>query len=119
MKKNVIGLNALFFPVVCYALAGFFERYREMMDVLYVVLKTIFVSQLVVFLLIRFNWLNTSKKIRMKLLLFAKRLCKNWYINLLAAWALSSFVLMSYIYVFSMGLFIYAIVPFFLFWVLI
>ena len=118
MKKNVIGLNALFFPVVCYALAGFFERYREMMDVLYVVLKTIFVSQLVVFLLIRFNWLNTSKKIRMKLLLFAKRLCKNWYINLLAAWALSSFVLMSYIYVFSMGLFIYAIVPFFLFWVL-
>lgn len=118
--EKSIGLVAfsMIVPLICYAYAGMYDRYIEMMYALCAVLITIFVSQLVVFLLIRFNWLNTSKKIRMRLLLFAKRLCKNWYINLLAAWALSSFVLMSYIYVFSMGLFIYAIVPFFLFWVL-
>lgn len=115
MKKIVIVLLAVLIPVTCYAHAGFFDRYLDMMNVLYADLKAIFVSQLVVFLLIRFNWLKISKKIRMRILLFAKRLCKYWYINLLAAWALSLFVLTSYVYVFSMSLFLFAIVPLALF----
>ena len=48
----------------------------------------------------------------------AKRLCKNWCINLLAAWSLSSFVLTPYIFVFCMGAFILAIIPFFILGVL-
>lgn len=115
MRKKIIGLLGVFIPLACYAHAGFYDRYLDMMDVLYAVLKTIFVLQLVLFLLIRFNWLKTTKKLRIKLLLCAKRLCNNWLINLLAAWALSSFVLASYIYVFSMSFFWFAIVPFALF----
>lgn len=118
MKKVIIGQLVSFIPVACYALAGMMDRYLEMMEVLYAVLKTIFVSQLVVFLLISFNWLKSSKRIRKKLLFFAKRLCKNWCINLLAAWALSSFVLIPYIFVFCMGAFILAIIPFFILGVL-
>ena len=41
-------------PLACYALAGMYDRYLEMTDVLFAVLKTIFVSQVVVFLLIKF-----------------------------------------------------------------
>ena len=116
--KLLIVLLSMLIPFACYAHAGMYDGFRSMMDVLYAVLKTIFVSQLVVFVLIRFNWLKTSKSIRKRLLFLAKRLCKNWYINLLAAWALSSFVLTPYIYVFSMAAFILAIIPFFIFGVL-
>jgi hypothetical protein len=86
-----------------------------MMDVLYTILKTIFVSQIAVYLLLR---LKCSKHIRLRLLFLAKRLCKNWWLNLFAAWALSSFVLTSYLYVFSSSLWLLAIIPFFLFGVI-
>ena len=120
MNKKVIGFFTVLMviPLVCYALAGFFERYLEMMDVLYAVLKTIFVSQVLVFLFIMFCRFKIAKRIRMRLLLLSKRLCMNWWINIIAAWAFSSFVLTSYWYVFCEGLFILAIIPLFLFWML-
>ena len=108
--KLLIVLLSILIPIACFAHAGMYDGFRSMMDVLYAVLKTIFVLQLVVFVLIRFNWLKSSKIIRKRLLFLAKRLCKNWYINLFAAWVLSSFVLTPYIYVFSMAAFILAII---------
>ena len=110
MQKIIVVLTILIaIPLASYALAGFFERYLEMMDVLYSVLKTIFVSQILVFLFVRFCRFKIAKEIRIRLLLLSKRLCKNWWINIFAAWALSSFVLTSYWYVFIEGLFILAI----------
>jgi hypothetical protein len=42
MQKIIVVLTILIaIPLASYALAGFFERYLEMMDVLYSVLKTI------------------------------------------------------------------------------
>ena len=118
MQKIIVVLTILIaIPLASYALAGFFERYLEMMDVLYAVLKTIFVSQILVFLFIRFSKFKITKRIRMRLLLLSKRFCKNWWINIFAAWALSSFVLTSYWYVFCEGLFILGIVPLFIFWI--
>lgn len=109
---------SMIIPLICYAHAGMLDRYNDMMEVLFAVLKTIFVSQLVVFLLIRYSRLKSFKNIRKRLLFLAKKLCKNWRINLLAAWALSSFVLTPYIYVFCMGAFLLAIIPYFIIGVL-
>lgn len=119
MKKIIGSMTFLIaITLACYAHAGFFDRHLELVDVLYAVLKTIFVSQVVVFLLIKFCRFKIAKRIRMRLLLLSKRLCKNWWINIIAAWLLSSFVLTSYWYVFSEGLFILAIMPLLLFWML-
>ena len=105
-------------PLVCYAFAGMFDRYLELMDVLNAVLKTIFVTQLFVYLLIVVKWGKLSKRIRMKLLFLAKGLCKNQWINLFAAWLLSSFVLTPYVDVFCVSLWILGIIPLFLFGVI-
>ena len=78
MKKIIVAFAILFaIPLASYALAGFFERYLEMMDVLYSVLKTIFVSQILVFLFVRFCRFKITKRIRIRLLLLSKRFCKN------------------------------------------
>lgn len=115
MKKSIILTSILLFmPLVCYAYAVFFERYLEMMDSLYAILKILFVVQLVVYLLIVVKWGKLSKRIRMRLLFFAKGLCKNQWINLFAAWLLSSFVLTPYIDVFCVSLWIIGIIPLFL-----
>lgn len=119
MKKIIVVLTVLFaIPLAGYAHAGFFDRYLELMDVLNAVLKTIFVTQLFVYLLIVVKWGNLSKRIRMKLLFLAKGLCKNQWINLFAAWLLSSFVLTPYVDVFCVSLWILGIIPLFLFGVI-
>ena len=43
MKNKVIGFLTVFIavPLACYAHAGFYDRFLEMMDVLYDILKTI------------------------------------------------------------------------------
>ena len=113
MKNKIFGSLIILFviPIVCHAHAGMFDRYLEMVACVKSVQNTIFVSQIMVYLIIRF-----TKRNRMRLLLLAKRLCKNWWINLLAAWALSSFVLTSYLDVFCLEAFIVGIIFFFLFW---
>jgi hypothetical protein len=119
MKRSIILTSVLFsIALVCYAFAGMFDRYLELMDVLNAVLKTIFVTQLFVYLLIVVKWGKLSKRIRMKLLFLAKGLCKNQWINLFAAWLLSSFVLTPYIDVFCVSLWILGIIPLFLFGVI-
>ena len=119
MKRSIILTSVLFsIPLVCYAFAGMFDRYLELMDVLNAVLKTIFVTQLFVYLLIVVKWGKLSKRIRMKLLFLAKGLCKNQWINLFAAWLLSSFVLTPYVDVFCVSLWILGIIPLFLFGVI-
>ena len=118
MKKKIIGLLIIIFiiPIVCHAHAGMYDRYLEKVACVKGVQNTIFVSQIVAYLLIRYNWIKSSKRIRMRLLLLAKWLCKNWWINLLAAWALSSFVLTSYLDVLCLEAFIGGIIIFFPFW---
>lgn len=117
MKKIIIGLLLVLLstPVICHAYAGMYDRYLEKVACVKGVQNTIFVSQIVVYLIIRFNWIKSSIRIRMRLLMLAKRLCKNWWINLLAAWALSSFVLSSYLDVLCLKAFIGGIIIFFLF----
>ena len=106
--RKVLGLFVVLsvIPLACYALAGMYDRYLEMMDGLFAVLKTIFVPQVLVSMPIMFFRFKIAKRIKMKLLLWSKRLRKNWWINIIAAWVLSSFVLTSYWYVFCYGLFI-------------
>lgn len=119
MKRSIILTSVLFsIPLVCYAFAGMFDRYLELMDVLNAVIKTIFVAQLVVYLLIVVKWGKISKRIRMELIFLAKGLCKNQWINLFAAWLLSSFVLTPYVDVFCVSLWILGIIPLFLFGVI-
>jgi hypothetical protein len=72
MKKIIVVLTVLFaIPLAGYAHAGFFDRHLEMMDVLYAVLKTILVSQILVFLFVRFSRFKITKKLRIRLLLYA------------------------------------------------
>ena len=117
MKKIIIGIILVLFviPLACHAHAGMYDKYVEMMDVLDAILKIIFVSQIAVYLLMR---LKCSKQIRSRILSWARRLRKNGWLNLFGAWALSSFVLTSYLYVFSFSLWILAIIPLFLFGVI-
>jgi hypothetical protein len=114
MKKSIVGLISVLFaiPLACYAVAGFWGRYLEMVDVIDAIFRIIFVSQISVFLLMR---LKCSKRIRLRILLWTRRLRKYRWLNLFVAWALSSFVLTSYLYVFCFSLWILAIIPFFLF----
>lgn len=120
MKKIHIGIWTFLLGIAtaCHAHAGMYDRYVEMMDVLYAIIKTIFAVQLVAYLVIVVKWGESSKRIRMKLLYFAKRLCKNQWVNLFVAWALSSFVLTSYWYVFCSAFWIMGIIPLFLFGIL-
>lgn len=110
-KDVELIILSLIISLECYAHAGMYDRFLDMVACVKSVLNTIFVSQIVVYLIIRF-----TKRIRMRLLLQAKMLCKNWWINNLAAWGLSSFVLTSYLVCFCMEAFIGGIIIFFLFW---
>lgn len=68
MKKIIGSMTFLIaITLACYVHAGFFDRYLELVDVLYAVLKTIFVSQVIVFLLIKFCRFKIAKRIRMRL----------------------------------------------------
>ena len=87
-------------------------RYLEMVDVIDAILRIIFVSQISAFLLMR---LKCSMRIRLRILLWARRLRKRRWLNLFMAWALSSFVLTSYWYVICFRFWILAIIPYFLF----
>lgn len=120
MKKIVFGLLSIqiVIPLVCYAHAGMYDRYLELMGVLYVLLKTIFLSQIVVFLFVKFSMFRFQKNMRFRLLLIVKRLCKNWWINIMATWTISSFVISSYLYVFCMSAWLLAIVLFPIFWII-
>lgn len=118
MKKIILGVIMVMtmITLASHAHAGMYDRYLDMMACVKAVLNTILVSQIVIFFLIKFNWLKSSKHIRMRLLLLAKKSCKTWFVNILAAWALSSFVLTSYLDVFCLEAFIVGIIIFFLFW---
>ena len=120
MKKVYIGLFTAMLGIaaVCHADSGISGDFHKVMAVLFTIIETIFVVQLVVYLLIVFKWGKLFKRIRMKLLFFSKRLCKNQWVNLFAAWALSSFVLTSYLYVFCSGFWLMGIILLFLFWCL-
>lgn len=114
MKKSIVGLISVLFaiPLACYAVAGFLGRYLEMVDVIDAIFRIIFVSQISVFLLMR---LKCSMRIRLRILLWTRRLRKYRWLNLFVAWALSSFVLTSYWYVICFRFWILAIIPYFLF----
>ena len=120
MKKAIIGLLGILglIPIVCHAHAGMYDRYLELMNVLFALLKTIFLSQIVVFMFIKFSLSKFQKNIRLRLLLLAKRLCKNWWVNIIATWTISSFAISSYLYVFFMGAWLLAIVIFPIFWII-
>lgn len=120
MKKAIIGLLGILglIPIVCHAHAGMYDRYLELMNVLFALLKTIFLSQIVVFVFIKFSLSKFQKNIRLRLLLLAKRLCKNWWVNIIATWTISSFAISSYLYVFFMGAWLLAIVIFPIFWII-
>lgn len=113
-----IGIVAVLLgvPLMCYAHAGMFDRYLERMVSLNAVLLTIFVSQVVCFLLITNKRIRASRHIRMRLLLLAKALRSGWRIKLLATWGLSSFVLSPYIAVACDWLWILGILLFLMFW---
>ncbi len=118
MKKIIISLVLLFPALTCWATAGFFERFLETVDWVDSVFRIILIFQILVFLLVTSKWIKFTKHIRRKILLVSGRLTKNRWINLIAAWILSSFVLSVYINVFCIRLFIAAFPFYTLFWII-
>ena len=103
-------------PLVCVAHAGMFDDYLRRMVSVDAVVLTIAVAQIVCYLLIRSNWFKAIKRVRMRLLLFAKKLHRNGWLRLLAAWGLSSFALSPYIVIACNWLWILGILLFLVFW---
>ncbi len=118
MKKIIISIVLLIFPLICLALAGMYGRYLEMVDRVDSVFRIILIFQILIFLFVTSKRFKLTKHIKMKILLAAGRLTKNGWINLIAAWILSSFVLSTYIIVFCVRLFIVALPFYVLFWIL-
>lgn len=101
---------------MCFAHAGMFDEYLEKMVSLDAVVLTIAVVQIVCFLLVRSNWFKAIKRVRMRLLLFAKKLHSDGRLRFLAAWGLSSFALSPYIVIACDWLWILGILLFLVFW---
>jgi len=99
-----------------HAHAGMFDDYLRRMVSVDAVALTIAVAQIVCYLLIRSNWFRAIKRVRMRLLLFAKKLHCNGWLRLLAAWGLSSFALSPYIVIACNWLWILGILLFLVFW---
>ena len=116
--KRIITLILMSFVSVIgvHAHAGMFDEYLEKMVSLDAVVLTIAVAQIVCFLLVRSNWFKAIKSVRMRLLLFAKKLHCNGWSRFLAAWGLSSFALSPYIVIACAWLWILGILLFLVFW---
>lgn len=116
MKKTFIIIAVLaIVSLACYAHAGMYDRLLEITESMWSVLKIIMISQIVVSLLL-FNRLKWGRPIRKRLLLIVKMLSKKWWVNLIAAWLLSSFVVTSYLTYYVVQLWILSfmlLVPFF------
>lgn len=116
--KRIITLVLMSFVSVIsvHAHAGMFDDYLRRMVSVDAVVLTIAVAQIVCFLLVRSNWFKAIKSVRIRLLLFAKRLHSNGWLRLLAAWGLSSFALSPYIVIACNWLWILGILLFLVFW---
>lgn len=116
--KRIITLVLMSFVSVIsvHAHAGMFDDYLRRMVSVDAVALTIAVAQIVCYLLIRSNWFRAIKRVRMRLLLFAKKLHCNGWLRLLAAWGLSSFALSPYIVIACNWLWILGILLFLVFW---
>ncbi len=108
----------LFFPSICMATAGFYESFLEMVDRIDSLFRIILICQIIIFLFVTSKRIKFTKHIRMKLLLAASRLTKKRWINIIAAWILSSFVLSVYVNVFCVRLWLAALPFYALFWII-
>jgi len=116
VRKFLVILFLFSCSLMCLAHAGMFDDYLRRMVSVDAVVLTIAVAQIVCYLLIRSNWFKAIKRVRKSLLLFAKKLHRNGWLRLLAAWGLSSFALSPYIVIACNWLWILGILLFLVFW---
>lgn len=116
VRKLLVILFLFLCSLMCLAHAGMYDRYLEKMVSIDAVILTIVVAQIVCFLLIRSKWFKAINHVRMRLLLFAKKLHRNGWLRLLTAWGLSSFSLSPYIVIVCDWLWIWGILLFLIFW---
>ena len=116
VRKLLVILFLFLCSLMCLAHAGMYDRFLEKMVSVDAVVLTIVVAQIVCFLLIRSKWFKAINRVRMRLLLFAKKLHRNGWLRLLAAWGLSSFALSPYIVIVCDWLWIWGILLFLIFW---
>ncbi len=116
--KIIISIVLLIFPLTCLAYAGMYDRFLDTVDWVDSLFRIILIFQILIFLLVTTKWIKFTKHIRRKILLVSGRFTKNRWINLIAAWILSSFVLSIYISVFCIRLFIAALPFYTLFWII-
>lgn len=115
MRKKIL-LLFLSFSQLCFAHAGMADRFIDRMVSIDAIILTIVVTQIISFLLLGRNWYEPAKRLRLRLLLLVKKLCSKWWQNLLAAWALSSFVISPYIVIACDWLWLWGVLLFLLFW---
>jgi hypothetical protein len=117
MKRRAWILILLFsFSQLCFAHAGMADRFIERIVSIDAIILTIVVTQIISFLLLGRNWYEPAKHLRLRLLLFVKKLCSKWWLNLLTAWALSSFVISPYVVIACDWLWLLGLLLFLLFW---
>ena len=113
MKSKCI-LTFLAMSLVAYGHAGPYDRWLNMIVNIDAIVLTILVSQIVCFLFIR---RNRFKHYRMKILLVAKRLQREWWVSPIAVWFLSSFVLAPYMIIIGEWLLLLGALILLVFWI--
>ena len=79
-----------------YAHSGMYDRFLSRMVSVDAVVFTIFVIQVIGYLLLRYCNFTLIVNLRRKMLYLTKTLCHNRWINLLSGWVLSLFVFLPY-----------------------
>ena len=99
-----------------YAHSGMYDRFLSRMVSVDAVVFSIFVMQVICYLLLRYCNITLIVNLRRKLLYLIKALCHNRWTNLLSGWILSSFVILPYWIVVAKWLFFLGLMLYVVFW---
>jgi len=115
MKKLVL----LFFVISCCCMAvahaGMFDRYLEMKISVEALVLVIGITQVILYLFLKFSKLRIARWYKGYTLHIAKMLHKRIWLRWCLAWILSSFVCTPYLYGVSIELFFFAFIPLLIF----
>ena len=117
MKMRLILGAMTIIPVAAFAHAGMFDRYLEKLVNIGSVVLTVIFMQVLCFLILRFCRCKLIASLRARLLLISKRLCRNWWLNILSAWMLSTFVLSTYLTIMVEWLIFLGLLLYLIFWI--
>ena len=123
MNIRLITLRILFlllFAGLCsgaYAHAGMADRMLDTMVSVGAIVFVISITQLLCIHVLRRSKRERIIKLKWKLLMLAKKLCRGWWRNTISGWVLSTFVLSTYLASLFCCLSFLGFIPFFAFWI--